>query len=164
MKDCIPEYQSNRRATKSNKASCAPELRSRFELPATAVATRLHAKVERYFAGGGTGGATARAELFESTQNGPYGGVVLRLTLEDGGEGCSEPFGLNIAGGVELHFRGDDEAEVFCLALAEAISSRKARRRSDHDVRVWRVEAEVPDHRMACFSAVDGWYSEPKHS
>jgi len=86
--------------------------------------TRWRASARQQFYGGACG--TVAVDLYDSTDCACHGGLVLRLQMDDGG--CARlPWSQNIPGGVEIHFGGDDEADVFAAALIQVLAQRGVR-------------------------------------
>ncbi|HRJ49945.1 MAG: hypothetical protein KF787_01310 [Phycisphaeraceae bacterium] len=69
---------------------------------------------------------TAKVELFRSVDDEDRGGVILRLTTEDGGSSFSPTFRV-VENGVELHLTGDAEADALLRAIVGAIATDKGR-------------------------------------
>jgi len=74
------------------------------------------------YVSGATG--TARAELFRSADNEDRGGVILRLTTEDGGSSFAPMFRV-VENGIELHLTGEAEGNAFLRAIVGAIAADK---------------------------------------
>ena len=74
------------------------------------------------YVSGATG--TARAELFRSTDDSKasHGGVILRVTIENGGASYAPSFRV-VEDGIELHLAGEAEAEALLRAIAGAIAA-----------------------------------------
>jgi hypothetical protein len=79
---------------------------------------RLTATVE--YCSGATG--DARVDLFESVDDANRGGVVLRLSVKDGGSSFV-PHAVVHPEGVDIHLAGDAEAEAFLLGLERLLAT-----------------------------------------
>jgi hypothetical protein len=101
--------------------------------------TRLAASIDHEFVGHSTGGSHARVELFVSNDWANRGGAVLRLRVDQPDGGTFVPMSKNIDNGVELYLAGDEEADVFIMAVQQALAAWRTK-----DVHVDRSVVSIP--------------------
>jgi hypothetical protein len=101
--------------------------------------TRLAASVDHEFVGASSGGSRARVELFVSNDWANKGGAVLRLRVDQPDGSTFVPMSKNIDNGVELYLAGDEEADVFIMAVQQVLAAWRKK-----DVHVHRSLVSIP--------------------